>query len=140
MKTIALLGLMALASFAQADHYDNKEIMSCRVTKMVDYTYFEESLSPNEYPDVDLAVSPKGEYSLDVGGNSAFEKAEGDTVTVNFVKYVGTTVTVTTQHGDVVTLQIEHRSTMARATLRVKETGQKIRTLAYLMCDVGFLP
>lgn len=138
MKSLVLAIILMSTSAALADHYKNKEILSCRVTKMVMYTYYEESLSSHEYPDVDVAVSSTGEVSMQVGGQSPYEKSEGDSVSIKRNGVSNSVVTVKNQHGDTITLNVEYRRSLARATLRVQEKGEtRPSTVAYLMCNTG---
>lgn len=137
MKTLISF-ILILSSSAFADHYKNAEVTDCRVTRMVDYTYFEEGLSANEYPDVDVRVSTNGQYTVSVGSHQAYEQAQGDKITLKIEKHIQTSLHVLKKEGDEVLLEIEWRKTMARLIVRVKETGtRKFKTVAYGMCTKG---
>jgi hypothetical protein len=138
MKIILLI--LSLGSAAFADHYQNAVVTDCRVNRMVDYTYFEEGLSAYEYPDVDVRLSPLGQYSVSIGGHQPYELAEGDKVTVKAEKPIKTVVHVLRKEGDEVVLEIEWRRTMAKLVVRVKEQGnRRFKTIAYGMCNNGIL-
>ena len=132
-----ILALLTFSSFTFAGHYENTEVVDCRVTRMLDYTYFEEGLSAYEYPDVDVRVSPYGQYSVSIGGHQAYELAEGDQVTFKHERHKGTIVHVKLKHGDEVQLEIEWRRTLAKLAVRVKEGNRRMRTVAYGVCNKG---
>ena len=135
-----LMFILSLGSIAFADHYQNAEVTDCRVNRMVDYTYFEEGLSAYEYPDVDVRISPYGQYTVSVGGHQPYELAEGDKVSIRPEKPVKTVVHVLKKEGDEVVLEIEWRRTMAKLVIRVKEQGKtRFKTIAYGMCNKGIL-
>jgi hypothetical protein len=131
---------LIMGSVAFAGHYENSEVTDCRVNRMVDYTYFEEGLSAYEYPDVDVRISPLGQYTVSIGGHQAYELAEGDKITVKAEKPVKTRVNIMKKEGDEIVLEIEWRRTMAKLVIRVKEQGQmRFKTIAYGMCNKGIL-
>lgn len=137
MKALLLVSLL-ITSTSYADHYTNKEILNCRVTKMIDYTYFEEGLSKDEYPDIDVAQAEDGTYSIGYGSNGPFEAPESSTtLELNDRKEI--VVTTVTEHKDVLVLEIERRTTLALAKVKVREEGKNLRTLAYAVCDKGIL-
>lgn len=135
-----LILILLVTSLSQASHYENKVITDCRVNRMVDYTYFEEGLSTYEYPDVEVRISPVGQYSVSVGSHLPYEASEGDKIQIQVQKQVKTTFQVLKKEGDLVILEIEWRRTMAKLTVKVKEQdSQRPKTIAYGMCDRGLL-
>ena len=139
MKSVLVASALVLSSsFAFAGHYENPQILDCRVTRMVDYTYFDEALSTDEYPTINVNQDANGEVSIDYGGNAPYEVSEGDTVTLTTKKMSGINVTVVTKYGDKVILQTEHHRTLAKGKVIVQEKGEAPRTIAYVMCDKGF--
>lgn len=141
MKPLILTILFIFSSSAFAGNSDDGQIYSCRVIRMVDYSFFEESLSANEYPDIEFSMKADGEYSLSIGANIPYEKQEGDVVTFTHgAPNKASTTEVRTQNNDHLTLEIEYRSELARAVLKVREAqSSKSNTLAYLICNKGFL-
>lgn len=131
---------MLLSSVALAGHYDNKELFDCRVNRMVDYTFFEEALTPYEYPDVDIRISPQAQYSVGIGGNNPYELAEGDKVTLKTEKHKGTVVKIVTQYKQEIQIEIEYRRSMAKMVIRARQSNEgRLKAIAYGMCNKGFL-
>lgn len=116
-------------------------IIECRVYRMVASSYFEESLSAEEYPSIEVKKNKAGDWMLEVGANSAFERTEGDQVNVNADLRKGTLlVTAKTKEGDIVTLEIERRTKLAKSRLRVYEARDKSKyTVAFALCTPGFI-
>jgi hypothetical protein len=142
MKLLVLFTLILGSGVAYADHYDNQEVLTCRVTRLMDGSFFEEALTAYEYPDIDVAIAPDGEYSVDIGGKAPFEKSEGNLVTLEINKMTnGLLVTITNVQGAyVVTLEIERRTVLARGTLKIHSEKQpRPHTIAYVICDKGIL-
>ena len=133
MKSIFIISLLALSSSVFASN----SVLDCRIIRMVDYTYFEESLSANEYPDFEI-FSEEGNLSAHIGGNS-YSADDGDQISLKLNNQKEIEAEVKTAHGDTITLTVERRTTMARATLKVKDNGQKSRTIGYALCDKGIL-
>jgi len=137
MKFLVSLVLI-LSSSAFAKHHENTKVTDCRVTRMVDYTYFEEGLSTYEYPEVNVRVSRNGEYTVSIGGHQPYELTEGDQVSIKTQKPVKTSVHILKNEGDQVLLEIEWRTSIAKLVIRVKEEGSpRFKTIAYGMCNKG---
>lgn len=132
-----VLGLPALAA---TDWYSLPKNTECRVNRMVDYTYFEEGLSANEYPDIDVAQTPGGEWAVMYGAHQWQSSDGGYSVSVHREGDKTVVLSIHDRFKDEVRLEIEARRTMARATVKVKESGDaKYRTIAYALCNTGFL-
>ena len=140
MKSFIFLSIVLATTTSFADHYDNKTILDCRATKMVEY-FFEEGFSADEYPDVEVAVAKDGSYSVQIGSTTAYEKSEGDSITLApSTKDDGTVVTVLTNYKEVITIEVERRSTLAIGRVKVKETtNSRARTIAHIVCQTGFI-
>lgn len=138
MKTLIFLSALFFSTLGFADHYSNENVLDCRVTKMVEH-YFDESLSAEEYPDVEVARSASGEYSVQLGVNTAYEASEGDKVTFVGKERVGSIATVQTQHDETITIEVEWRKTLAIGRIKIKEKAERPRTIAHIVCATGFV-
>jgi len=60
---------------------DNKILVDCKVTRVVDANVFEESLSVEEYPGFTIA-SVDGSLQVKVGVNRNYEEIKGDLIRI----------------------------------------------------------
>lgn len=134
MKIIFSL-LVLLGVSAQADHYHNQMVYACKMTKMIDQTYFEESLSVEEYPSVDVAIAPNGEYSISYGGWGPLEKKEGDQVSL---KKSGNQVVVIVHRAktsDLIKLTIDLQKRKGVVEVNEKRSGYSV--IGYAKCKAA---
>lgn len=126
MKLIIVMLALSLSPFAiaQESAMDVREqhLLDCKVSEIIDGSVFEEALSIEEYPDVDLInviesdskLFPIG-LALSVGANRDYTEADGDTIT--------------TQHGDrQVTITAQYKRSKRQLTIVVERAYTKART------------
>jgi len=143
MKTWIVVALASLAFCSVASANEPVRI-ECRVYKMADHSYFEEGLSADEYPSIDVAYSSEHGWSVEYGSHEAYSAKEGYKVTVEQHQHGefkrGILVTSVSEHGDVVTLEIERRTKLAKARIRVREEkDSRAHTVGYALCTPGIL-
>lgn len=100
----------------------------CRVTEMHDHTIFEESLSEDEYPDVELYRSPTGAFSEVWIGGSTYSSSDGDRIDVHTTA-TGLEATITSSGGAEHLVRVEGRAGVVLS----KEGGRQIE-VATLRC------
>jgi len=105
--------------------------IECKVIKMHDTSFLEESLSKEEYPDVSVTDH---EASL---GSSSFEIQDGDKIETLPAIGFNKTVKITQKGGAVYTLHVDASNPRKkRGTLFGKERGHvKASKIADLSCD-----
>lgn len=141
MKAAIILLTLLNSHFVFADHYDNRDVLMCKVSKMLDFRYFQEALSEDEYPHVDVAKSLNGEYTVGIGGNYPYEKSAGDRVEFTTRRKAATQilqVKIRTQFGDLILLDVISPSTggLFKGQIRVQEKGElNIKPIANITCQ-----
>jgi hypothetical protein len=114
----------------------NAYVLDCRVAKVYDDNVFEEGLSTDEYPDVDLGYEGRN-LILSIGSMQNYETKAGDTVEY---QTSGDQLRVFAKYRDsngYVIIEVSDRGPNKNArwaNLKVKEPDSKLQTVALLVC------
>lgn len=97
-KTFLGAALLALAASPFAISNDEQVILDCVVSQMTDSTYYEESLSKEEYPHIELRRDSKGTLLFNIGGYREIGSTPGDLVEVRWGKTKGSHFVIGRRH------------------------------------------
>lgn len=129
-KLMSVAGIVALAAgLASAAEVT---VFDCTAKAIYDTSFFEESFSMEEYPDVYMTSDPVDGRSVHVGG-SLFSDAQGDIV--NHVTYGSDNGVVVHQHGTETILRFVVLGKEKTGVIIAEGTGKPMKRIADLVCE-----
>ena len=84
MKTLFFIFGSLFAAHTAVAAENQRQVLDCILTEVLDSNYFEESLSTYEYPYLTVYVSDSGKYEVNIGG-SLYTTEDGDKISLNNV-------------------------------------------------------
>lgn len=129
--TLAMLAALFLSANVWAAE---TKLLSCTLTKLIDSNYFEESLSVDEYPEIEVTRN-EPDYVVDIGA-SQYDQNEGDIINIESAAGADFIVSIRfpAPYKDEIRLVVSGGPQKRTGQIFVKEGRRKIRLIGEMKC------
>lgn len=121
--------IMLMAMFLSLNAFAGEKQLDCKVTEVLDYTVFEESLSVEEYPNVEVTYDDMDGYQVYLGSN-IFNLDNYNTITLEPVVGMDSTYIIENSNdNDVILVTLEGVTRQGKITVKTSEKDILVATM-----------